>query len=87
MSTTKRIPERMCVVCRAMRPKTQLIRLVLIDNVITLDTTQKLPGRGVWVDKTQECISNLRKRKVLNRIFKREVDDAFYQKLEEYLNE
>jgi len=86
MSTSKRIPERMCVVCRTMHPKTQLIRLVLIDNVITIDDTQKLPGRGVWVEKTQECVTNLKKRKVLNRIFKREVDDTFYQKLEDYLN-
>ena len=86
MSTSRKIPERMCVVCRQMQPKTQLIRLVLQDNKITIDTTQKLPGRGVWVDKTQECITNLRKRKVLNRIFKREIDDSFYQKLEDILN-
>jgi predicted RNA-binding protein YlxR (DUF448 family) len=59
---------------------------VLVNNKITIDTTQKLPGRGVWVSKNSECISNLKKRKVLNRVFKREVDDAIYQQLEDILN-
>lgn len=86
MSTTKKIPERMCVVCRKLQPKTQLIRLALQDNQIVIDTTQKLPGRGVWIDKNSECITNLQKRKVLNRIFKREIDATFYQRLEDILN-
>lgn len=86
MSTSKRVPERMCVVCRKLQPKTQLIRLVLQNNEIIIDTTQKLPGRGVWIDKDRECITNLQKRKVLNRIFKREINESFYQKLEDVLN-
>ena len=76
----------MCVVCRKLQPKTQLIRLALQDNQIVIDTTQKLPGRGVWIDKNSECITNLQKRKVLNRIFKREIDATFYQRLEDILN-
>ena len=86
MSAAKKIPERMCVVCRQMRPKPQLIRLVLINNEITIDTTQKLPGRGVWLDRDIECVRNLQKRKVLNRVFKRDVPESIYQKLEDIVN-
>lgn len=86
MAVSKKIPERMCVVCRQKFPKTQLIRLVLIDHKITIDTSQKLSGRGVWIDKSPQCLSNLQKKKVLNKIFKSEIDASLYQQLEELIN-
>ena len=32
MKTVKRIPERMCVACRQMKPKNQLVRIVNTEN-------------------------------------------------------
>jgi len=70
-----------------MKPKNELIRLVLIDNDIKIDAKQKLPGRGVWVDRNATCIHNLEKRKVLNRTFKKEINPDIYKELESMINE
>ena len=87
MSKSSKIPERMCIVCREMKPKNELIRLVLIGDDIKIDTKQKMQGRGVWVDKNETCIHNLEKRKSLNRTFKKEINPDIYKELESMINE
>lgn len=56
MSATKRIPERMCVVCRQMKPKTELLRIVNGADGVVVDGTGKLNGRGVYLCKCKECV-------------------------------
>ena len=56
MSAVKKIPERMCVMCRQMKPKNQLIRIVNSNDVVVVDKTGKLNGRGVYLCKCKECI-------------------------------
>ena len=63
MSATKKIPERMCVACRQMKPKNQLVRIVNGANGVTVDLTGKLNGRGVYLCKCKECISRALKSK------------------------
>ena len=63
MSVTKKIPERMCVVCRQMKPKTELIRIVNGDGGVVVDKTGKLNGRGVYLCKCKECIAKALKSK------------------------
>ena len=63
MSGTKRIPERMCVVCRQMKPKTELLRIVNTAEGVVLDGTGKLNGRGVYVCKCKECVGKAVKSK------------------------
>ena len=63
MSVPKRIPERMCVVCRQMKPKTELLRIVNTENGVVVDGTGKLNGRGVYVCKCKECVSKALKSK------------------------
>ena len=63
MSTTKKIPERMCVACRQMKPKNQLVRIVNGANGVTVDLTGKLNGRGVYLCKCKECVSKALKSK------------------------
>ena len=63
MGANKRIPERMCVVCRQMKPKTDLVRIVNSDGNVVVDTTGKLNGRGVYVCKCAECITKAIKSK------------------------
>ena len=57
MSATKRIPERMCVACRQMKPKTELIRVVNTTDGVVVDGTGKLNGRGVYLCKCKECLT------------------------------
>ena len=44
----KKIPMRMCVGCREMKPKRELIRVVRSpEGAVSMDTTGKKPGRGL----------------------------------------
>ena len=62
MAKTKKIPMRMCLGCREMKPKRELIRIVMNkDGQISLDTTGKLPGRGAYICNSPECAAKLRK--------------------------
>ena len=63
MSATKRIPERMCVVCRQMKPKTELLRIVNGANGVAVDGTGKINGRGVYLCKCKECVEKAIKSK------------------------
>ena len=61
--SARKIPERMCVACRQMKPKNELVRLVLTEGGATVDVTGKMNGRGVYLCKNAECIARARKNK------------------------
>ena len=63
MSAVKKVPERMCVVCRQMKPKNELIRIVHNDDVVVIDKTGKINGRGVYLCKCKDCINKAIKSK------------------------
>ena len=76
-----KVPERMCILTRQKKPKTELIRLVKKDGQIIVDEKQKMSGRGVWLSRDLEILKNLEKSKCLNRAFKCEINDDIYQKV------
>lgn len=83
----KKTPQRMCVACREMRDKKQLIRIVRSpEGEISLDFTGRKNGRGAYVCPNAECIEKCKKTKALSRTFKQEIDDAVYDRLLEELN-
>ena len=53
----------MCVVCRQMKPKTELLRIVNGADGVVVDGTGKLNGRGVYLCKCKECVSKAIKSK------------------------
>ncbi len=63
MTALKKIPERMCVMCRQMKPKTELLRIVNSSDGVVIDLTGKLNGRGVYLCKCKACISRALKGK------------------------
>jgi predicted RNA-binding protein YlxR (DUF448 family) len=66
--------ERLCIVTRAVRPVSDLIRFVVGPQGEAIpDLKCKLPGRGVWVTATQKAIDTAVKRKAFARGFKRDV--------------
>jgi len=68
---TKSKPQRMCVGCREMKDKRDLIRVVKTPNdEIMIDPTGKLAGRGAYVCKTAECLDKALKHKGLERSLK-----------------
>ncbi len=75
---------RMCIVCREMQDKRDLIRIVKNkDNEIFVDLTGKKNGRGAYVCKKSECLNKIIKQKTLNKTFKMNIPDEIYEKLRE----
>lgn len=72
------IPERMCISCRQMKPKSELIRLVKSGDVAEIDKANKKDGRGAYICKNEECIKAAKKRRALSRHFKTAVNDSIY---------
>lgn len=74
---------RMCVACRQMKDKRTLTRVVKNkEGQFFVDPTGKISGRGAYVCHEPECLTKLKKQKVLNKAFKCQVPDEIYQKLE-----
>ena len=63
-------PLRMCVVCRQMKPKTDLLRVVKKDGVVSVDTLGKLPGRGAYICRGNNCCEKFEKQRSFERAFK-----------------
>ena len=67
-------PLRLCAVSRARKPPEELIRFAVgPDGVIVPDLARRLPGRGVWVDATQEAITTAVRQKAFARSLKSQV--------------
>ena len=86
MSAVKRVPERMCVVCRQMKPKNELIRIVNSDGAVVIDKTGKLNGRGVYLCRCMECIAKALKSKGFAKQHGFTLDDVA-QELESLIEE
>ncbi len=78
-----KIPLRMCCVCRKMYPQAQLIRVVKTkdNNFFVIEGKQKLFGRSAYVCNCIECLSQLQKKRALNRAFRQEVPQKIYDEL------
>ena len=74
MARIKKTPQRMCVGCREMKPKKQLIRVVRTpDEKIEVDPTGKRSGRGAYICPELECLSKALKGKSLDKALQRTV--------------
>jgi len=82
LAKERKIPLRMCLCCREMKPKKELTRVVLNkEGEISIDLIGKAPGRGAYLCREPECIAKLQKTKALDRGFSRTVPDEIYQQL------
>lgn len=73
------IPERMCVACRQMKPKAELIRIVKNGSTVLIDGSGKKNGRGAYICKNEECIRTAKNRRAISKHFKTAVSDSFYE--------
>ena len=73
---------RMCVGCREMKPKKELLRVVKSpENVITLDPVGKAPGRGAYVCRSEACLTRAVKQKQLERALEHPIGEEVFQQL------
>ena len=80
MPKTKKIPMRMCIACREMKPKAEMTRVVkTADDEIYLDPTGKAAGRGAYICGNAECLKKLNGKKLLHKAFSSNVSAEVYQ--------
>ena len=84
MPKTKKIPLRMCIACREMKPKLEMTRVVkTAEGEIFADPTGKAAGRGAYVCANPECVKKLGMKKLLHKTFSQEVSGEVYLGVEE----
>lgn len=88
MSKAASVPMRMCVGCRQMKPKTELIRIVRTpEQVITVDTSGKSNGRGAYICRSQACLDKAVRNQGLKRSLGCSIEDTILQALREEIEQ
>ncbi len=78
----KKVPMRMCVGCREMKPKKELIRVVRSpQGEISLDSRGKSPGRGAYLCPVPGCLARARKSRALERALDTPIPPEIYDTL------
>lgn len=63
-------PLRTCAGCRQITAQTDLVRLVVMDGNLILDSARRLPGRGAYLHPRAECGQIAIQRRAFNRSFR-----------------
>ena len=79
----KKIPMRMCLGCREMKPKKELTRVVKSpEGEVSLDFTGKKPGRGAYVCPDANCLKRIVKSNAFARAFKTQIPKELFEELQ-----
>ncbi len=70
MPAVRHQPLRTCVGCRKRAALTDLIRLVVVDGVVTVDHNRRASGRGAHLHPDLSCIEQAIARKSFQRSFR-----------------
>lgn len=79
----KHTPMRKCVGCQQMMPKAGLIRIVKLNDIISIDPTGKADGRGAYICGSGECFKRILKSKRLDKVLHAQIPAEIYRELEE----
>ena len=84
MAKKKSVPIRMCIACREMKPKKEMLRVVKnADGEISVDATGKAAGRGAYICNAEACLKKLKSQKLLHKAFSADVSLSVYKGVEE----
>ncbi len=84
----KKVPIRMCIGCREMKPKKELIRIVKSpEGEISIDLRGKKPGRGAYICRDSVCLDKALKNRMLERAFGQKIQQEIHESLFSQLNE
>ena len=80
---------RMCVGCKVMKPKKELVRVVRSPDGtdIGIDDKGKKPGRGAYLCADSTCLAKAKKIRALERTFECEIPLEVYETLTLQLQE
>ena len=78
----KKVPLRMCIACRQMQEKKNLVRIVKNkDNEVFIDSTFKANGRGAYICDCAECLEKVIKSKRLEKVLESQISEEVYNNL------
>jgi uncharacterized protein len=83
---TKHVPQRTCIVCRQVKAKRELVRIVRTDTGVVVDTSGKKQGRGAYLCKAKECWESGLKGNRLEYVLHAVLTQQDHQQLGEYAN-
>ena len=84
---TRKIPMRMCVGCREMKEKRQLLRIVKnAEGQISFDRVGKAPGRGAYICRSAECLEKAVRQRQLERALETRIDESVFAQLMEEIH-
>lgn len=79
------MPERTCVGCRTVRPKSSLVRLAEKDGALVPDLKGRMAGRGVYICPDGKCLQEAYRKNPFSRSLKKNVAlpefDGFIEKI------
>lgn len=82
MARTRKIPLRMCVGCREMKNKKELVRIVRTpEGNIEIDQSGKKSGRGAYICPQLDCLQQALKAKSLQKALEHDIPDEVMEKL------
>lgn len=82
----KKISLRMCVSCREMKPKKDLVRIVKTPTNDTIfDRIGKAPGRGAYICCDINCLEKAIKSKAIDKALEQKITDNIFNELREEL--
>ena len=78
----KKIPMRMCVSCREMRPKKEHTRVVRTpEGNVVVDPSGRANGRGAYLCLKTACLDKAVKSRALERALETKVEPEVYEAL------
>jgi hypothetical protein len=82
----KHLPQRMCIACRQVKEKKNLVRLVSTERGIAeVDVLGKKPGRGAYLCPKKSCWQLALKKNRLDYALRTKLRDDSKQALRDYI--
>ena len=82
MSLQKKVPMRMCVACREMQSKKDLLRIVRTpEGAIEIDRSGRMNGRGAYLCGRRDCLEKAIKTRALERALDQKIDEEIIERL------
>lgn len=80
----RKIPQRMCVGCKTMKPKRELVRVVRTpEGEVLVDLTGKRSGRGAYLCPDENCLEQALKGDRLSKALEVKLDQTVTESLRE----
>lgn len=78
----KKIPQRTCLGCKAVKPKKELVRIVRTpEGEVVVDPTGKKAGRGTYTCPSPECLEKAFKGSLLARALEFDLTNEIKEEL------